>query len=251
VAGDPIAKPSQRITRRGHGILSGTIVGVADGKPVRDAHVSLVDGPETDANERGEWTLVDAPAGSRMLEIRALGFVPSRRRVDVVSDAAPVRIALSTLKAVLDTVRITATRLSPDRDGFEERRHSGLGRYFTPEDIAKANPGSLSEMFRSVPGLKFEYDDQLVEKRIRMRSGFGSCEPAIYINGLAMTTMAADSTKSGLATVTLTSDDIDTWLRPRDVTGIEIYSGDNAPVQYQQSMTGCGSILIWTKLQRH
>jgi hypothetical protein len=102
-----------------------------------------------------------------------------------------------------------------------------------------------------VPGLKFEYDDDLVEKRIRMRSGFGSCEPAIYINGMAMTTMAADSTKSGLATVTLTSDDIDTWLRPRDVTGVEIYSGDNAPVEYQQSMTGCGSILIWTKLQRH
>ena len=66
---------------------------------------------------------------------------------------------------------------------------------------------------------------------------------------MAMTTMAADSTKSGLATVTLTSDDIDTWLRPRDVTGIEIYTGDNTPVEYQQSMTGCGSILIWTKLQ--
>lgn len=251
IGSDPVAKPQRRIMRRGNGTLSGTIVAVANGKPVRGAHVSLVDGPETEANDRGEWTLSDAPGGSRMLEIRALGFVPSRRRVDIVSDAPPVRVSLSTLKAVLDTVKITATRLSPDQNGFEERRHSGLGRYFTPADIAKQNPGSLSEMFRSVPGLKFEYDDELVEKRIRMRSGFGSCEPAIYINGLAMTTMAADSTKSGLATVTLTSDDIDTWLRPRDVTGIEIYTGDNAPAQYQQGMSGCGSILIWTKLQRH
>ena len=251
VGSDSIAKTHRRVMRRGNGTLSGTIVAMADGKPVRGAHVSLIDGPETEANERGEWTLSDAPPGSRMLDVRALGFVPARRRVDIVRDAAPVRVSLSTLKAVLDTVKITATRLRSDDNGFEERRHSGLGRYFTPADIAKQNPGSLSELFRSVPGLKFEYDDELVEKRIRMRSGFGSCEPAIYINGLAMTTMAADSTKSGLATVTLTSDDIDTWLRPRDVTGIEIYSGDNAPVQYQQAMTGCGSILIWTKLQRH
>jgi hypothetical protein len=248
---DLAAKPKRHVTRRGGGTLSGTIVAVADGKPVRGAHVSLVDGPETEANERGEWTLTDAPPGTRMLDVRALGFVPSRRHVDIVSGAAPVRVSLSTLKAVLDTVKITATRLRSDDNGFEDRRQTGLGRYLTPEDIAKQNPGSLSEVFRSIPGLRFEYDDELVEKRIRMRSGFGSCEPAIYINGQAMTTMAADSAKSGLATVTLTSDDIDTWLRPRDVTGIEIYAGDNTPVQYQQGMSGCGSILIWTKLQRH
>lgn len=246
---DSAAKRPRR-TRRGNGTLSGTIVSVADGKAIGGAHVSLADGPETDANERGEWSMAEAPSGSRMLEVRALGFVPSRRRVDVVGEAAPVHISLSTLKAVLDTVRITATRLTPDLSGFEERRQSGFGHFFTPDDIAKQQPVSLSDVFRAVPGLRFEYDDDLVEKRIRMRGAFGSCEPAIYINGMTMTTFSPDSTRTGFAVVTLSSDDIDTWLRPRDVTGIEIYTGDQAPVQYRQGMSGCGTILIWTKLQR-
>ncbi len=245
-----LADVKKRLVRKGNGTLSGTIVTVADGKPVRGAHVRLIDGPETEANEMGEWSLADAPSGSRMLEVRALGYVPARRRVDVIGDPAPVRVTLSTLKAVLDTVRITATRLTPDKSGFEERRQSGFGRFLTSADILKAQPVSLSDVFRSVPGLRFEYDDDLVEKRIRMRGSFGTCEPAIYINGLAMTTFSPDSTRTGFATVTLSSDDIDTWLRPRDVTGIEIYTGETAPVEYRQGMSGCGSILIWTKMMR-
>jgi hypothetical protein len=249
VGGDSSARKSRRV-RRGNGMLSGTVVTVADGKPIRGAHVSLTDGPETDANEKGEWTIADAPLGTRMLEVRALGYVPSRRRVDIVGVPREVRVSMSTLKAVLDTVKITATRLVPDLAGFEERRKGAFGQFLTPEEILKRQPVSLSDVFRSIPGLKFEYDDDLVEKRIRMRGAFGSCEPAIYINGQAMTTFSPDSTRTGFSTVTLSSDDIDTWMRPRDVTGIEIYTGDQAPIQYRQGMSGCGSILIWTKLQK-
>lgn len=250
VGGDSSTRRSRRV-RRGSGTLSGTIVAVADGKPVRGAHVGLADGPETEANERGEWTLTDAPLGTRMLEVRALGFVPARRRVDVVVIPAQVRVSLSTLKAVLDTVKITASRLTSDLAGFEDRRQSGFGHFLNQEEIAKRQPVSLSDVFRAIPGLRFEYDDDLVEKRIRMRGAFASCEPAIYINGQAMTTFSPDSTRTGFAVVTLSSDDIDTWLRPRDVIGIEIYTGDQAPVQFRQGMSGCGSILIWTRLQKY
>ena len=186
-----------------------------------------------------------------MLEVRALGFVPARRRVDVVVIPAQVRVSLSTLKAVLDTVKITASRLTSDLAGFEDRRQSGFGHFLNQEEIAKRQPVSLSDVFRAIPGLRFEYDDDLVEKRIRMRGAFASCEPAIYINGQAMTTFSPDSTRTGFAVVTLSSDDIDTWLRPRDVIGIEIYTGDQAPVQFRQGMSGCGSILIWTRLQKY
>ena len=236
--------------RTGNGILSGTIVTVAGGLPVAGAHVSITDGSETDANERGEWTLADAPAGTRMIDIRALGYYPVRRRVDVVSGAAPVLVALSTLKAVLDTVRVTASRLVGDDGGFQERRRSGLGRYLTPDDIMRRQPSVVSDLFGMMPGLHMEYDTRALNKRIVMRGAFGACDPSIYINGMSMTDATADSTRSGIATVTITADDLDTWMRPNDVTGIEVYSGDNVPPQYQQAMRGCGSILIWTKLRR-
>ena len=59
------------------------------------------------------------------------------------------------------------------------------------------------------------------------------CYPAIYINGGYMRDLDAD--------------DLDAWLRPTDVLGIEVYAGISAPIQFQQGRTGCGSILIWTK----
>ena len=45
-------------------------------------------------------------------------------------------------------------------------------------------------------------------------------------------------------------DDLDTWMRPADVIGIEVYTGDTAPIEFQQALSGCGSVLIWTKLGR-
>ena len=103
VAGDT---PTRR--RTGDGRLTGVVVTAADGKPLTGAQVSIRDGPQTSANERGEWTLVNAPLGTRMLEVRAIGYYPERRAVDVVTGVAPIRTALSTMKSVLDTVTVTA-----------------------------------------------------------------------------------------------------------------------------------------------
>lgn len=246
---DSLASRSRRM-HTGTGILSGVVVAAMNGTPVAGAQVSITDGPQTIANDQGEWTLAGAPAGTRMLETRALGFYPNRRRVDIISEAAPVRVSLSTLKAVLDTVMITARRINPDPSGFKSRTRTGQGRYLTPEDIVRLQPLTVSDLFRSVPGLKVEFDSRALDKRIFMRGSAGPCQPAIYINGLPMTGQVADSVKSGVGVVTLTADDLDTWMRPNDVTGIEIYPGETAPIEYQQSMSGCGSILIWTKMKR-
>jgi Carboxypeptidase regulatory-like domain/TonB-dependent Receptor Plug Domain len=229
-----------RVVHRGDGHLSGSVVN-ADGWPLADALVRITDGPETRTNDQGDWTLGNTPVGTRMLEVRALGYYPDRRRVDIVSDGQPVHVTLSTLEAVLDTVRIMSNRLKQDDSGFNDRRRKGVGHFMTPKDIARRQPIAVSDLFRSMPGILLEGG---VEKRIKMRGAFGKCDPAIYINGMPMTSQRANG-----GVVTVAVDDIDGWMRPRDVTGIEIYAGDSAPVEYQQGMSGCGSILIWMKLR--
>lgn len=237
-SGDRVSPPRAR--HIGEGRLTGSVVTVADGSPLAGAMVSITDGPETRANERGEWTLQNAPVGTRMLEVRALGYYPDRRRVDIVTGGAPVRVALSTLEAVLDTVRVTARR-NRDSSGFQDRRRSGVGHYLTPKDIERRQPVAVSDLFSIMPGIHLD----AAGGRIVMRGAFGPCDPAIYINGLPMTSRTA-----GGGAVTLTAGDIDAWMRPQDVTGIEIYAGDSAPIEYQQAMSGCGSILMWMKLKR-
>jgi len=233
--GDSVA-PSHR-PHEGDGQLRGSVVTAVGGRPLEGARVGFVDGPETQADARGEWTLAHAPLGTRVLEVKAVGYYPVRRVVDVIgqgTEAMPsMRLALSTLKAVLDTVRVSAARLA-DRhhSDFEARRRSsGTGRFITPADIARRNPLLLSDLLRTTPGVRVVYDVVRFTTSIMMRGPFGECSPALFVDGMY---------------VRLTDiDDIDLWLKPDQVAGIEVYI--EPPPQFQRGLSGCGSIVIWSK----
>ena len=218
----------------GDGRLSGTVRATSDGRPLAGAQISILDGPHTRSNARGEWTLTDAPPGTRLLEVRAVGYYPERRTVDIVESVAPLRIALATFKSVLDTMKISATRtVDLNLVGFQERRRSSVGRFLTPRDIAVRQPFVTSEIFRSVPGLFLDRTMD-AEEKVMMRGLFEDrCEPAIYINGQWM---------NGL-----TSGDLDGFIRPNDIAGIEVYMAGQVPAQFQPGLGGCGSLVFWTK----
>ncbi|MGQ0712851.1 MAG: carboxypeptidase regulatory-like domain-containing protein [Gemmatimonadaceae bacterium] len=231
--GDSLAHPSTR-RRVGDGRLTGTVIALG-GAPLAGARVGIREGPETRANERGEWTLTDAPMGTRMLEVRAVGYYPEVRPVDVVAGAPPIRSTLSTLSAILDTVQVTASRVYQQYRGFEDRRRSGAGRYITPEDIARRRPVVTSDLFRHVPGVQVERGE-LGGAQISMRGVVSErCSPAVYVNGHNMRILDAE--------------DIDSWVPPENITGIEIYTGASTPAEFSEGLgvEPCGSIVIWTR----
>lgn len=143
-----------------------------------------------------------------------------------------MHVALPTLKAVLDTVRITAGRVrGRDLTAFNARRHTGPGHHLTAEDIAKRGGTVASDLFRSFPGVRFERA-QFGESDMLIRGPFGWCRPAFYLDG---------------AYLNIGPDDLDTWVRLNEIAGIEVYTGDMVPVEFQRSLSGCGAIVIWTK----
>ncbi|HVD59397.1 MAG TPA: carboxypeptidase regulatory-like domain-containing protein, partial [Gemmatimonadaceae bacterium] len=242
--------PSPRSIHLGDGTVTGMVVNV-QGFPLKGALVSILDGPEARSNDAGEFVINNAPVGSRMLEVRALGYLPERRRVDVVNRTAYSRVILHTLQSVLDTVKVSATRLrSRDRSGFIERVRSGPGRYLTSKEIAKRPATFTSDLFRTISGVRIGFatdtlasdmviavspdDMKTSDRRVLMRGIAGDwCAPVIYIDGLAMPGLGAD--------------EIDAWLQPKDVEGIEIYSEATVPAQFQKWRGGCGSVMIWKK----
>lgn len=217
----------------GNGSLSGTVTSAAGGRPLAGARVQLTGGRPTVTNDRGEWLLVNVPTGTRMLEVRAVGHFPERRRVDIVTGAAPVRVALSTLKAVLDTVRVTASRLDVAYGtGFADRSRGGMGRFISRDDVARRQPLATSDLLSTVPGVRVERTG--LEAAITMRGIFTSrCLPAVYIDGHHM---------RGLSGA-----EIDTWVHPEEIAGVEIYSSGLVPPQFDSGMSGCGSIVFWTQ----
>lgn len=217
------------------GRLTGTVIATVGGKPLSGAQVSIAGGPQARTNDSGEFILTGAPVGTRMLEVHALGFYPERRRVDIVKNAAPVRISLVTLKSVLDTVMILAKRLpsGPDDGGFQMRRKRGIGHFLTPQDVMRFAPVNTSDMFRLVPGVRTTLDS-FGQAILQMRGAFAEyCEPSIFINGADLSF--------------LQSEEVDHWVHPNEIAGIEVYTESNAPPQFQHGLGGCGSIVIWTK----
>jgi hypothetical protein len=231
ITGDTLHSVTRR-TFAGDMRLSGTVVASLGGGPLPGAVVGVVNGPQTRANERGEWTLTDVPPGTRMLEVRAISYYPLRRAIDIVKDAAPVRVALLTMRAVMDTVRVSVsgrTRLSPGQTGFEERRRTGAGQYFTRTELDRKRAIVLSDLLRNVRGLMFE------DTRIIMRAAVGDvCDAEIFFNGQHMRFFDAEN--------------VDLLASPKEVTAIEVYVGATTPIQFQPAeKSGCGSILIWTR----
>jgi hypothetical protein len=227
-------KAAPRRVHVGNGRISGTVVAAVGGKPIGNAVVGITGGPQVRANDRGEWTITNAPLGTQMIETRAIGFYPVSRHVNIVPDAAPVRFALSTMQAVLDTVRIVAER-SADRhmSGFSGRKRTGMGTYFTADDIARHRPIATTDIIQMAVGVRVERDG-LGDALLSMRGMFQErCNPAIYIDDHYFPNFTAD--------------DIDNYVKPNRIMGIEVYTRGSTPPQFEPGLSGCGAVVIWTK----
>ncbi len=231
--------------------LRGVVVSAEGGNPLPNVQVSVVGGGQTRTDNTGAWTLSDVPSGTRMVEARAIGFLSDRRAVDVIPDGPPVRTSLSSLKAVLDTVRISATRAHDvEMLGFEQRRQSSTGHFITAADVARTRPVVTSQLLRNMPGLYLERDSS-GQPVLTMRGTFDPrCRPGVYIDGRYMNDIGAE--------------DIDDWVHPDEIAGIEVYSGTEVPARFNTGMAGvgrvsggdpnagvnvCGSIVVWTRLR--
>ena len=211
--------------------LRGTVVEVAGGHPLTGAQVAIVGGPSTRTNERGEWTIADAPEGTRLLDVRAVGYSPERKPVAVIAGAPPVRTELMTMKAVLDTVRVTAARRDNERTGFVSRSRGAAGDFITPEDIARQDPAMVSSLFRMIPRIRL---DPGSTRTFLVRGATSTwCTPSVYVDGMYMADLGPD--------------DVDAMLTPQEIAGIEVYTELTVPAQFRRAGSGCGSVLIWTR----
>ncbi len=214
-------------------MVRGTVFTADSVRPLAGALVRVVDGPQARTNANGEWAITDAPGGTRVLEVRAIGYYPERRAMDVVPGASPVRVGLFNFQAVLDTVRVVSSRVSDRSEGgFDRRRRIGQGRYLTAEEIARRSATWTSDLFQMMPGVRI--DGSGFDRMVVVRNSFGGhCNPHLYIDGIYFFTMSAD--------------EIDGMVTPARIRGIEIYTDASTPMEFQLGLSGCGALVIWTK----
>jgi hypothetical protein len=179
--------------------------------------------------------LADVPGGTRTVDVKAVTYYPQRMAVNVMDGTPPLRTALTTLKAMLDTIKVTASRVrNRDLEGFEERRQASNGRFITLKDIERRAVIETSQLLRTTPGLTLENDTVLMRGTFTdLVPGESRCRARIYIDGHVFPD--------------ITVSEIDSAVKPERIAGIEVYVGGTTPPQYQEMFTGCGSVVIWTK----
>ncbi len=221
-----------------HGRLTGTVVDASSGQPIAGAQVAISGATVTGTtNDRGAFTISGAPGGTQSLLVRAVRYAPEQRTVDLVGDApVSIEVRLTSLKTVLDTIRVTASRIySADRIGFEQRRKSGFGSYFDSTDVQRARPFEVTKLFQSMNGVQVVGSG--FNQRILMRGVMNPCEPSIVIDGVRLPE--------------LTGADLNMMVSPEEISGVEVYtSAGTVPAQFKglsQASMRCGAVVVWTK----
>jgi len=202
-------------------------------RPLANARVAIA-GVERAvvSDSSGTFWLGGIPAGSQSVEVRAIGYVPDVRELELAPDTVVEFTAkLTSVKRVLDTVRIVATRLyNRDSNGFQRRKRMGFGTFFDQEDIERRHPYDLYSLMYTAPSVRVV--QRGFDRSIVMRSTMGTCSPSVFLDGQRM---------SGFS-----SSDLDLLVRPDEVAGLEIYRPIDTPAEFTD-FNGCGAVVIWTK----
>jgi len=231
------------VVHRGHARLTGTVVDANNGRPLAGANVAISGAGLSQAtNDRGTFSVSGVPGGTQTVLIRAVGYAPERRTVDLLGDQPlTLDVRLTTLRKMLDTMRVTASRLfSRDVNGFERRRRAGFGTFFDSADVERYHPFETTRLVERASGVRV-YGSGM-NQRIFM-GAITPCEASIFIDGVTYPDFTAA--------------DLNMMVSPEEIVGLEVYtSAASAPVQYKSvsafSRNGrnCGSVVIWTKRSR-
>jgi TonB-dependent starch-binding outer membrane protein SusC len=220
---------------QGSASLEIAVLTVAEGLPVSGAQV-LVEGVDAGraTDPRGFLRLRDLPAGTWLVEVRFIGYVPWQRHVTLeAGQAGGLLVHLEADPVVLEALEVHARSTLLSR-GFYDRKRSGVGTFLTRDDLDAMRPRVLSDVLRRVGGIHVGSDSRgMPPARIRGQQTIaGACPIQYFVDGVLTYAMNIDE------------------VRPGDVEGIEIYRGAaSIPIMFRRGSASCGVIVLWTRVQ--
>ncbi len=182
----------------------------------------------------GAFRMAGVPAGSQLLIARRMGFRPETLAVAVrqgIIAEVSVRMRATAQRMAAIVVHARNSRPVGRLRGFDERRVQGIGHYFTAADIERRNPLVVTDLLRTLPGVRIS--PQNGQRVVTFRGQ--RCPPLVWVDG-------APATAGYL--------DVDIFL-PGSLAGIEVYLGPAtvpAALQWMRGKSSCGVIALWTQM---
>jgi hypothetical protein len=198
----------------------------------------------TDRNGRAD--VGGLGAGPLAVVVRSPGYQPLFTRVVLPqADDSVQTFVLHPLPQALQTVVVTGTRSEGFRE-FEERRavHAG-GTYLSREDLASREGAKLSDVLRTVRGVRIlrRPDGALVLASARgaFSRSIKDCPYQIVLDGQRLYALGSGGPEGS------TPPSIDEFA-PAGLEAIEVYTGPaTTPPQFGGLGAACGTIVLWTR----
>jgi len=208
--------------------VSGTLRDRNSRQPLAGASVSVLGtGLSLRTDTAGNFRGSGIKPGLYVLQVRALGYDPGSWMIELAPrETLFIQIEMESIVTLAPVAVETTPWQLRGMAGFGERRASARGIYFTEAEIEQTNANRLSDILRSVPGVRLvcRYSG------CRIRMSRSECQPDFFIDGLS----ANNSTSLEMPLI--------------GVIGIEIYRTiTETPVDFLRGANTCGTIVIWTR----
>jgi len=209
------------------GRIVGTIVDQENGRPVRDAQVTIQPtGQTATTNRQGFFEIADISAGAILIEVEHPNYAP---RTDTLASmpgiSLDVRLGIAPEAIPLEPLVVSVRNDRLESVGFYRRQQMGIGNHWDSGQIEALQPVQLSDVFRRRPVAGVRVDrGQFGEVALTSSRGRG-CQLSTWLDEVNMPGWDLDSYP---------------W---EFVAAMEVYVGSQVPARFMDS---CGVLLIWS-----
>jgi CarboxypepD_reg-like domain len=238
------------------GTLTGTVTRDSAGNSIAGAEVMLPDLKRNAvANYMGEFRLSQLPVGRHEIVVRHAGFAALVDTIEITDGGRVDReFLLREIPTKLDEVRISAPQrkfISPALTDFEERRKSGQGKFISEDELRKNDDHPLLNTLTThisgvmrMPVDRRQNVEYLATGRqcgpgsalLSCKGGVTYCPVTLFLDGV----MIYDASR-GEAPPDMRDFD------PKHIAAVEFYSAATVPAKYNQTSSGCGVLILWTR----
>lgn len=225
----------------------GIVVDNQSGQPIRAAEVRMIglEGAVTGSN--GRFFIRDLPPGPARVYVQHLSYQPWETHIDLEDGVAyevEFRLDPDPLELPGVEVKAMSRRIARRLEPVYDRMDRSTTAYFrTEKDFTARGYPPVGAMIRGLPGVRVAQRGGLkwsVEMGGSVLLTGGRCVPAIYLDGIRVSTPQTDTT--GLSALSEFM-----AMSTMDVAVIEIYPGAaSLPPEFNDPGSMC-AIGIWTK----
>lgn len=232
-----IVKQENEVRRR-VAKLAGTVVDTL-GYPVGEAEVTILGTDRTTNSSRdGSFGIDGLPPGMQIVRVRKVGYKAQYFSIRLSGGQEwDGKVAIKKLPQVLGEVVVVGKYGKPPKyantakyDDFYRRRASKVGRFLTREEIDQRAAGKISELLRSMTGVRIGFTAPQQSEEISFLN-CASVNVGVWIDGQKMTGNVGE---------------ILPLITPSDIETIEVYQRQVlVPPEYRDN--SCAAIVMWTR----